>query len=105
MPEVLLGVGLAAVEAKRFVSADLISAYCWVVAAVRWSRSALLVEDAIVSVSNSPSSSYRSPGVSPPCPLAVGMPGTMPWRRCAAAAVPNMSGASPAAAVSRSRTS
>ena len=50
MPAVLLGVGeaamaagVAAVEAKRFFSAVLISAYFLVVATVRWSRAALLV--------------------------------------------------------------
>ena len=117
MPAVLLEVGVAAVAAvaagvaavaaERFLSAALISAYCLVAAAAaaaRWSRAALLVEDAATSASNWLSSSSRSPGVSLPWPLA-GMPGTMPWRRCATAVVPEMSGALLSAAVSRLRAS
>ena len=111
MPSVMLEVGMAAVAAgvaavtsERFVRAALISAYCLVVTAARWSIAAFLVEDAAVSVSNWPSSSSISPGVSPLWLLA-GIPGIMSWRHCAAAAVPNMSGASPEVAVSRSRSS
>ena len=62
---VMLGVGVAAVAAERFVSAALISAYCLVAAAERWSREALMVADATASASNWPSSSSSSPGVSP----------------------------------------
>ena len=54
----------------------------------------------LASVSNWPSSSSSSLSVPLLWPLA-GKPGMMPWRRCAAAALPNMSGASPAAAVLR----
>ena len=61
-----LAAGVAAVAAKRFVRASLISAYCLVVvAAARWSRVALLVEDAATSALNWPSSSSSSPGVLP----------------------------------------
>ena len=56
MPAVMLEVGAAAVAAdvaavadERFLSAVLISAYFLVVAAARWSRAALLVEDAAAS--------------------------------------------------------
>ena len=70
VPAVLMGVCVAAVAAgvaamadKRFVSAALISAYCLVVAAARWSRVPLLVEDAAAIASNWPSSSSNSPGV------------------------------------------
>ena len=59
MPAVLLEVGVAAVAAgvaavaaKRFVRAALISAYCLVGAAARWSRASLLVEDSATSASN-----------------------------------------------------
>ena len=105
MPAVLLEVcvaavaaGVAAVAAETFVRAAMISAYCLVGAAVRWSRAALMVDDAAASASNWPSISSSSPSVPPLWPLA-GTPGMMPWRRCAEAAVPNMSGASPAAEV------
>ena len=111
VPEVLLGVGVATVEAgvaavaaESFVRADLIYAQCLVAAAARWFRAALLVEDAAASASNWPSSSSSSPGVSPPWPFAE-MTGIILWRRCAAAAVPNMSGTSPAAAVLLARDS
>ena len=56
--------GVAAVAAERFERAAVISAYCLVVAVARWSRAALLVEDAAASASNWPSSSSSSPGVS-----------------------------------------
>ena len=78
MLEFLLGVGVGDLAAKRLVSAALISAYCCVVAAASWSGAAFLVEDAASRSSNWPYSSSSSPCVSPPWPLAVGRPGTMP---------------------------
>ena len=81
--------GVAAVADKRFVRAALISAYCLLVVAARWSRAELLVEDAAASASNWPSSSSRSHSVSQICLLAR-LPGIIPWRHCDAAAVPNI---------------
>ena len=59
VPAVLLEVGVtvvaagvAAVASERFVRAAVIYVYCLVVAAARWSRAALLLEDAAASVSN-----------------------------------------------------
>ena len=69
--------GVAAVAAERFVRSAVIYAYCLVVAAARWSRAALLVEDAAASASIWLSSSSISLGVLPPWPLA-GMPDIMP---------------------------
>ena len=58
---VAVAAGVAAVAAERFVRAVLISSYCLVVAAARWSRAVLLVEDSAASASNWPSSSSSSP--------------------------------------------